>query len=112
MADDVMVMYAGRIVEHGAVATVMTAPLMPYTQGLIRAVPTLSLPDQFEPLTSIPGTVPSPTDLLPGCSFAPRCAFAAPGLCDAGMPPLEVAMAGHTVRCRKWQSVARREAAS
>jgi oligopeptide transport system ATP-binding protein len=112
VADDVMVMYAGRIVEHGAVGTVMTAPLMPYTQGLIRAVPTLSLPERFEPLTGIPGTAPSPADLPPGCSFAPRCGFVAPGLCDAGMPRLEEATVGHAVRCRRWQAVAKLEAAS
>ncbi|MGO9358500.1 MAG: ABC transporter ATP-binding protein [Xanthobacteraceae bacterium] len=112
VADSVMVMYAGRIVEHGHVRTVMTAPLMPYTQGLIRAVPSLTLPERFEPLTSIPGTVPSPTELPPGCSFAPRCAFAVSGLCDAGLPPLEEAAVGHAVRCRRWDAVATLEARS
>ena len=105
VADNVMVMYAGRIVEHGAVDTVMTVPRMPYTQGLLRAVPDLVLRDGFVPLTSIPGTVPRPTDLPPGCSFAPRCAYTVPGLCDAGVPPLEVAGTGHEVRCRRFETV-------
>ncbi len=106
VADSVMVMYAGRIVEHGAVATVMSTPRMPYTQGLLRAVPDLAFPTGFVPLTSIPGTVPRPTDLPPGCSFEPRCAYAVPGLCDAGVPSLEPAGAGHEVRCRRWDQVA------
>ena len=110
VADNVMVMYAGRIVEQGSVGTVMTTPLMPYTQGLIRAVPSLMLPERFKPLASIPGTVPRPTDLPPGCSFAPRCSFAVPGLCDTGLPPLEEVAAGHAVRCRRWDAVAMLEA--
>ena len=110
MADDVMVMYAGRIVETGAVGTVMSAPRMPYTQGLLRAVPDLVLRDGFVPLTSIPGTVPRPADLPPGCSFEPRCTYAVPGLCDAGVPPLEAAGPGHEVRCRRWEQVVSLEA--
>ena len=106
IADSVMVMYAGRIVEHGSVGGVMTTPLMPYTQGLLRSVPSLTPPERFKPLASIPGAVPRPTDLPPGCSFAPRCAFAAPGLCDASLPALEQAMAGHVVRCRRWDAIA------
>jgi len=89
---------------------VMTTPLMPYTQGLIRAVPSLMLPERFKPLASIPGTVPRPTDLPPGCSFAPRCSFAVSGLCDTGLPPLEEVAAGHAGRCRRWDAVAMLEA--
>ncbi len=106
IADRVMVMYAGRIVERGAVDAVMGAPLMPYTRGLIRAVPALALPDAFAPLPGIPGTVPSPAALPPGCSFGPRCGFAVPGLCDAAVPRLEEASAGHHVRCLRWGAVA------
>jgi len=106
IADRVMVMYAGRIVERGAVASVMRAPLMPYTQGLLRAVPNLAIADRFEPLASIPGTVPNPTALPPGCSFEPRCPYSVPGLCDTCVPPLEQAVAGHDVRCVRWKAVA------
>ena len=109
IADRVMVMYAGRIVERGGVTDVMAAPRMPYTRGLIRAVPSLSASAGFEPLPSIRGTVPSPTALPPGCSFAPRCDFAVPGVCDAGVPPLEPAAPAHDVRCVRWSAVARLE---
>ena len=107
IADRVMVMYAGRIVERGGVVPVMTAPLMPYTRGLLRSVPTLDLPDRFVPLASIPGTVPSPLALPPGCAFAPRCAHALPGLCEADVPPLDDAAEGHQVRCVRWGMIAR-----
>ena len=110
IADRVMVMYAGRIVERGAVEPVMRTPRMPYTRGLIRAVPRLTLPERFVPLPSIPGTVPSPAALPPGCSFEPRCGFAVPGLCDVAVPPLEDADPGHAVRCLRWEAVASLEA--
>ena len=110
IADRVMVMYAGRIVERGGVTPVMTEPLMPYTQGLLRAVPSLDIGDRFEPLASIPGAVPSPMALPSGCSFGPRCPFVLPGLCDAAVPPLEEAVLGHDVRCVRWDTVAALEA--
>ncbi len=110
IADRVMVMYAGRIVERGDVVPVMTKPLMPYTRGLLRAVPTLDIADRLVPLTSIPGTVPSPMALPPGCSFEPRCSHALAGLCDAGVPPLDDAIGGQQVRCVRWEEVAALEA--
>ena len=110
IADRVMVMYAGRIVERGDVVPVMTSPLMPYTRGLLRAVPTLDIADRLVPLTSIPGTVPSPMALPPGCSFEPRCSYAVPGLCDADVPPLDEATGGQQVRCVRWETVAALEA--
>ncbi len=109
IADRVMVMYAGRIVERGDVVPVMTAPLMPYTRGLLRAVPTLDIADRPTPLASIAGTVPSPMALPPGCSFEPRCAYAVPGLCDAGVPPLDETTGGQQVRCVRWEEVAASE---
>ena len=114
IADRVMVMYAGRIVERGAAVPVLTRPLMPYTRGLLRSVPGMDW-RRFgrEPLEAIPGSVPDPTRLPPGCSFHPRCGFAEPGLCDAALPLLEAATVGaaegppdHFVRCHRWRSVA------
>jgi oligopeptide/dipeptide ABC transporter ATP-binding protein len=73
IADEVYVMYAGRIVEHGPVRSVLDDPLHPYTCGLLRCAPNLSQPD--ERLFVIPGRVPDPADWPPGCRFHPRCAL-------------------------------------
>ncbi len=75
LADDVAVMYAGRIVETGPVSDVLSQPCHPYTQGLITCVPHL-VPDpplQREALREIPGMVPALTNLGSGCAFEPRC---------------------------------------
>ncbi|MBR1921626.1 MAG: ABC transporter ATP-binding protein [Kiritimatiellae bacterium] len=66
------VMYAGEIVERGAVAEVLAKPIHPYTRGLLAAVPRLDLPKDA-PLVGISGTVPPPTAWPSGCAFHPRC---------------------------------------
>ena len=104
IADRVMVMYGGRIVEQGGVVPVMTGPLMPYTRGLIASVPRLDLAGGE--MVSIPGTVPDPRRPPPGCAFAPRCPFALPDPCDAAVPELDEARAGQAVRCHRWRAVA------
>jgi oligopeptide transport system ATP-binding protein len=107
IADRVMVMYAGRIVERGEVVPVLKRPLMPYTQGLLRSVPRLDAPGfDHGPLEAIAGSVPDPLHLPRGCSFHPRCPHALPGTCDTGLPELEDAGEGHLVRCRRWRSLA------
>jgi len=71
MADRVAVMYAGKIVEQTGVHQIFSAPLHPYTQGLLASVPILNqVKDELE---TIPGNVPNLIDLPPGCRFAPRC---------------------------------------
>lgn len=71
MADRVAVMYAGKIVEQTGVHKIFSAPLHPYTQGLLASVPILNqVKDELE---TIPGNVPNLIDLSPGCRFAPRC---------------------------------------
>ena len=72
VADDVLVMYAGRCVEQGDVRTVMSRPQMPYTWGLLSSVPRLS-GDVSVPLMPVRGAPPSLIDLPPGCPFNPRC---------------------------------------
>ena len=86
----VYVMYAGQVVETGAVAEVLARPRHPYTRGLLAAVPMLDAP-RNAPLQDIPGTVPSPDAWPAGCAFAPRCADASPRCRDAGQPPETIA---------------------
>jgi peptide/nickel transport system ATP-binding protein len=74
IADDLGVMYAGRLVEFGPVGEVFRSPRHPYTKSLLRAIP-----DRYKsdgPLAAIPGAVPSPARLPPGCRFHPRCPIA------------------------------------
>jgi len=97
IADQVAVMYAGRIVEQGPVREVLCHPRHPYTAGLLRAQPRL----RREKLESIPGAVPALEALPPGCAFAPRCSHRVPA-CDAGMPDLiepRGAAESHRARC-------------
>lgn len=71
-----LVLYAGRVVEEGPVAGLLSAPAHPYTRALVAAAPELGRPDK--PLDPVPGQPPAPDDLPPGCHFAPRCPHAAP----------------------------------
>jgi peptide/nickel transport system ATP-binding protein len=77
MADEIAVMYAGRIVEHAPAERVFTVPEHPYTWGLLRSIPTLDGPRE-ELLTPIPGSPPSPLAPPPGCRFHPRCPYSEP----------------------------------
>jgi peptide/nickel transport system ATP-binding protein len=95
LADEVAVMYAGRIVEQGSVDEVLDRPLHPYTKGLIDSVPSRNR--RGEPLRQIPGMTPSLLALPMGCAFRARCASA-----DAACgeePEAREAMPGRTVRC-------------
>jgi oligopeptide/dipeptide ABC transporter ATP-binding protein len=94
IADRVLVMYAGRVVEEGPVTEVLRRPRHPYTAGLLRAAPRL----RREKLTPIPGTVPPLDALPPGCSFGPRCAEHMDE-CDRGVPDLRLVDRGHRARC-------------
>jgi peptide/nickel transport system permease protein len=98
IADQVAVMYAGEIVEQGTAVDVLANPLHPYTAALLKSAPAEdgSMPD------SIPGTVPLPHDLPPGCIFGPRCRHHIAD-CDAARPPLVNAHPGHSTRCVRWR---------
>ncbi|MEQ9332255.1 ABC transporter ATP-binding protein [Thalassobaculum sp.] len=80
LAERILVMYAGRIVEEGATAAVLRDPRHPYTRGLLDSLPATAEPGR--PLRQIPGATPSLLSLPPGCPFAPRCAHAT-GACEA-----------------------------
>ena len=97
VADRVAVMYAGNLVELGTKADIFDAPSHPYTQGLLRAIPTLAT-NRAEPLATIEGTVPTMAALPPGCAFEPRCDHRIPS-CAASLPPLVEVSAGHWARC-------------
>lgn len=94
VADRVAVMYTGHVVEEGPAREVLTRPQHPYTKGLLAASPTL----ERGKLVPIPGMVPQLTELPPGCTFAPRCAWRRPE-CDAAVPQLRAVSAQHAARC-------------
>ena len=96
LADEVVVMYAGRVVEKGSVDDIFYNPLHPYTHGLLKSIPVLGGTAQ-ETLASIPGTVPHPLALPAGCSFAPRCAERM-SACEQ-MPELKIVENRHAARC-------------
>jgi peptide/nickel transport system ATP-binding protein len=96
-ADAVCVMYAGKIVEQAPVALLFGKPLHPYTVGLMGAVPARRS-GRGTRLTTIPGVVPAPGALPPGCAFAPRCNRAMP-VCAREQPPLSLPVPGHAVQC-------------
>jgi len=100
VADRVAVMYTGRIVEQSDVEELFQRPKHPYTEGLLRSVPKLTTAEvaKKERLETIEGTVPSPTDLPPGCHFAPRCYHRMPR-CTAEEIPLYELEHEVKVRC-------------
>jgi len=98
VADEVAVMYAGRVVEHGTTEDVLSRPGHPYARGLLRSVVTSELVGTR--LEAIRGAPPDLSALPPGCSFAPRCGDATPA-CTAAMPALLPTSPTHLVRCAR-----------
>lgn len=106
MADRVVVMYGGRVVEEGDVIDIFKNPRHPYTRGLLDSIPSTN-PDPNSGrgrLQAIPGNVPNPRHLPPGCAFAPRCRFATEA-CTSQVPELVDTGNGHTSRCLRWQEL-------
>lgn len=101
VADDVMVMYAGKIVEYGTADQIFETPMHPYTHGLMNCIPKLNDEEETR-LHVIPGMVPSPDRMPKGCAFCPRCSEAKK-ICEEKMPEL-MEVNGQKVRCFKYTS--------
>lgn len=98
MADDVAVMYLGKIVEYGASRQIFNDPKHPYTKGLLRSIPKFGT-TIGKHLATIKGTVPVPLDPPDACPFANRCADFIAGTCDVRMPAAVAVAPGHSVNC-------------
>ena len=97
MADEVMVMYAGRVVEHGDVETIFRSPRHPYTLALFESLIRIDQPADSK-LKPIPGAPVIPIRLPPGCPFRPRCRHSMP-VCETEDPALRVGKPGHSIAC-------------
>ena len=95
MAQEVVVMYAGKVVERSDVETIFERPHHPYTQGLLASIPRLG--EKRDRLEVIKGTVPNPLNLPSGCLFKRRCPYAMP-ICDVA-PPFRSVGPSHVSRC-------------
>ncbi len=96
MCDEVAIIYAGEIVEHGSKEDIFLHPTHPYTNGLFGAIPDLEHDTEF--LNAIDGMPPDPTNLPVGCKFSPRCPYATQR-CHSEEPELVEVSPGHTCRC-------------
>jgi len=99
IADDVGIMYMGKIVEHGPVREILRSPKHPYTKGLLRAIPHLADIGRSRRLEPISGTVPSLFERPLGCPFAARCSEFIEGVCNKSFPDVTNIQQGHTVYC-------------
>jgi peptide/nickel transport system ATP-binding protein len=102
MAHDVVVMYAGQVVEQAGVHELFNNPRHPYTRGLLHSVPTLTT--ESEQLATIEGVVPDPTRYPEGCRFGDRCDYAIES-CHKNVQDLSEASTAHLVRCAEWNRV-------
>ena len=98
MADDVVVMYLGRVVEKGPVDDIFHAPKHPYTRLLLRSIPSILSPPRTK-LATITGSIPHPYNRPQGCPFYPRCPEFMPGVCDTYEPTLQPSGKTQEVSC-------------
>ena len=101
LADDILVMYAGRVAEYASAADLFARPEHPYTWGLLASMPRMDR-ERTSRLVPIPGTPPSLIRVPSGCPFHPRCRYThlTGGRCDTEVPPLrETVTPGHTAAC-------------
>lgn len=105
IANDVAVMYAGRIAERARAADLFAAPRHPYTQGLLAAIPVPGVTPRGSELPAIPGRVPGLIGTMQGCAFRDRCALAGPDCVIDPVPRVDTGP-GHFVECVKAAEVA------
>jgi peptide/nickel transport system ATP-binding protein len=101
MAEDVIVMYMGRIVERTDVDSLFYHAKHPYTQGLLESIPKINQRSDLQPIR---GVVPEPYALPPGCVFGPRCPSFMAGVCDRKEPGLLPVTPDHEVRCYLYET--------
>lgn len=99
VSDEVSVVYAGQIVEHGTLEDVFERTLHPYTEGLFGSLPNIE--ERRHRLQPIPGLMPDPTDLPKGCCFAPRCKYCTEA-CTKARPEMKWVSDTHYVRCSRY----------
>ena len=99
VCDEVSVVYAGQIVEHGTLEDVFEHTLHPYTEGLFGSLPNIE--ERRHRLQPIPGLMPDPTDLPKGCCFAPRCKYCTEA-CTKARPEMKWVSDTHYVRCSRY----------
>ena len=99
VCDEVSVVYAGQIVEHGTLEDVFERTLHPYTEGLFGSLPNIE--ERRHRLQPIPGLMPDPTDLPKGCCFAPRCKYCTEA-CTKARPEMKWVSDTHYVRCSRY----------
>jgi oligopeptide/dipeptide ABC transporter ATP-binding protein len=99
LAENVMIMYAGRAMEYGDVRSIFADPLHPYTEGLLRSIPKMD--ESLHRLRIIDGVVPSPFKLPSGCKFCTRCEYVMP-ICNEREPDYVDMGNGRKVRCWKY----------
>ena len=97
MAEDVAVMYLGKVVERSDIESLFADPQHPYTQALMQSIPKVG--QKARRLEAIRGMVPSPGNIPAGCPFHPRCASAIHGVCNIKAPQLQQTKAGRWVSC-------------
>src|SRR5512139_3451850 len=105
MADDVVVMYLGRVVEEGSVDDIFHSPKHPYTQALLQSIPSIDSTPRIK-LPTIQGSIPHPFNRPPGCPFHPRCASFIPGRCDKAEPQLATVGDAHRASCFLYEPAA------
>jgi peptide/nickel transport system ATP-binding protein len=102
MADDVVVMYLGRVVEQGKVDDIFHDPKHPYTKALLHSIPSIESTPRVK-LPTISGSIPHPFNRPTGCPFHPRCASFKPGRCDVDEPPLVAVGESRKASCFLYQ---------